>query len=55
MQALEEVLKFGVRIVYVGSIDDQLVSLESSTFTNITHPYIYRAVFIDGRVHSPDL
>lgn len=54
-QALEEVLKFGVRIVYVGSIDDQLVSLESSTFSNISHPYIYRAVFIDGRVHSPDL
>jgi hypothetical protein len=26
--ALEEVLRFGVRIVYVGSIDDQLVSLE---------------------------
>lgn len=55
MQALEEVLKFGVRVVYVGSIDDQLVSLESSTFSNINHPYIYRAVFIDGRLHSPDL
>jgi hypothetical protein len=26
--ALEEVLRFGTRIVYVGSIDDQLVSLE---------------------------
>jgi hypothetical protein len=28
--ALEEVLRFGVKIVYVGSIDDQLVSLEVS-------------------------
>lgn len=54
-QALQEVLKFGVRVVYVGSIDDQLVSLESSTFSNVSHPYIYRAVFIDGRLHSPDL
>jgi hypothetical protein len=69
--ALEEVLKFGVRIVYVGSIDDQLVSLEvritllhlishtnqnlqSSTFSTVTHPYIYRAVFIDGRLHAAD-
>jgi len=55
MTALDEVLKFGVRVVYVGSIDDQLVSLESSTFSNISHPYIYRAVFIGGRLHSPDL
>jgi hypothetical protein len=28
--ALEEVLRFGTRIVYVGSIDDQLVSMEVS-------------------------
>lgn len=75
--ALDVVLKFGVRITYVGSIDDQLVSLEvssarnsllcfyvleltrirrqSSTFGTVSHPYIYRAVFIDGRVHAPDL
>lgn len=72
--ALRVVLNYGVRIVYVGSIDDQLVSLEvrinslhaipytsrltffqSSTFSNITHPYIYRAVFVDGRIHAPDL
>ncbi len=52
--ALEVALKFGVRISYIGSIDDQLVSLESSTFGTVTHPYIYRAVFINGRVHSPD-
>lgn len=28
LAALDEVLRFGVRILYVGSIDDQLVSLE---------------------------
>lgn len=54
LQALEETLRYGVRILYVGSIDDQLVSLESSTFSNISHPYIYRAVFVDGRIHAPD-
>ncbi|MCJ1393181.1 hypothetical protein MMC18_006053 [Xylographa bjoerkii] len=52
--ALEHALKFGVKIVYVGSIDDQLVSLESSTFGVIEHPYIFRAVFVDGRVHASD-
>ncbi|KAL1967881.1 hypothetical protein VTN77DRAFT_2298 [Rasamsonia byssochlamydoides] len=51
--ALEAALNFGVRIAYVGSIDDQLVSLESSLFTPASHPYIYRAVFVDGRVHTP--
>ena len=52
--ALNLALRHHVRILYVGSIDDQLVSLESSTFSNISHPYIYRAVFVDGRIHAPD-
>ncbi|KAI8943113.1 hypothetical protein NX059_001143 [Plenodomus lindquistii] len=54
LAALNEVLRFGVRILYVGSIDDQLVPLESSTFSTLSHPYIYRAVFVDGRLHAPD-
>ncbi|KAF2822218.1 hypothetical protein CC86DRAFT_373386 [Ophiobolus disseminans] len=54
LAALDEILRFGVRIFYVGSIDDQLVSLESSTFSTLSHPYIYRAVFVDGRIHAPD-
>ncbi|WEW60986.1 hypothetical protein PRK78_006475 [Emydomyces testavorans] len=53
MAALEVLLDYGVRITYVGSIDDQLVSLESSVFATISHPYIHRAVFVDGRVHAP--
>ncbi|PYH44600.1 uncharacterized protein BP01DRAFT_321001 [Aspergillus saccharolyticus JOP 1030-1] len=51
--ALRACLDFGVRISYIGSIDDQLVSLESSLFTPVSHPYIYRAAFVDGRVHAP--
>ncbi|KAB8258933.1 hypothetical protein BDV32DRAFT_63661 [Aspergillus pseudonomiae] len=51
--ALRASLDFGVRISYIGSIDDQLVSLESSLFSPMAHPYIYRAVFVDGRVHAP--
>ncbi|KAF2397812.1 hypothetical protein EJ06DRAFT_481470 [Trichodelitschia bisporula] len=52
--ALDQVVNHGVRVVYIGSIDDQLVSLESSTFSNVSHPYIYRAAFIDGRLHAAD-
>ncbi|KAF7158409.1 hypothetical protein CNMCM5623_003412 [Aspergillus felis] len=51
--ALKCAVDFGVRISYIGSIDDQLVSLESSLFSPVIHPYIYRAVFVDGRVHAP--
>ncbi|KAL9105369.1 MAG: hypothetical protein Q9227_009457 [Pyrenula ochraceoflavens] len=54
LAALETCLAFGVRVVYTGSMDDQLVSLESSTFSPVSHPHIYRAVFVDGRVHSPN-
>ncbi|KAF6231579.1 hypothetical protein HO173_010331 [Letharia columbiana] len=52
--ALDVALRFGVKVVYVGSIDDQLVSLESSTFGCVSHPHIFRAVFVDGRLHAPD-
>lgn len=70
--ALKCALDYGVRISYIGSIDDQLVSLEvctpventqsqrltpeqSSLFSPIAHPYIFRSVFVDGRVHAPSL
>ena len=52
--ALDVVLRHSVRITYVGSMDDQLVSLESSTFATLTHPYVHRAVFINRHLHSLD-
>ncbi|KAI1815862.1 hypothetical protein GGS20DRAFT_540981 [Poronia punctata] len=52
--ALKTVIDYGGRITYIGSIDDQLVPMESATYGPVSHPYIYRAVFIDGRVHAPD-
>ncbi|KAF3769582.1 hypothetical protein M406DRAFT_248705 [Cryphonectria parasitica EP155] len=48
--ALKKTLEYGVRITYVGSIDDQL----SAIYSPASHPYIYRAVFIDGRLHASD-
>lgn len=52
-EAVDTCLRNGVRISYIGSLDDQLVSLESSLFTPLTHPYVHRATFIDGRLHTP--
>ncbi|KAI1005664.1 hypothetical protein K3495_g2554 [Podosphaera aphanis] len=52
--SLRIALNYGVRITFCGSIDDQLVSMDSAVFSTANHPYIYRAVFIDGRVHAPN-
>ncbi|KAL3417736.1 hypothetical protein PVAG01_10746 [Phlyctema vagabunda] len=50
--SLRVALAYGVRVTYCGSIDDQLISMESSICSTVSHPYIYRAVFIDGRIHT---
>lgn len=52
--SLDICLRHGVRVTFVGSIDDQLVSLESALHTPLSHPYVARAVFIDGRLHAPN-
>ncbi|KAH8880405.1 hypothetical protein GQ53DRAFT_755078 [Thozetella sp. PMI_491] len=52
--SLKIVLDYGARITYVGSIDDQLIPMESAIYSPAHHPYIYRSVFIDGRIHAPD-
>lgn len=54
IEALKKVLRFGAKVTYIGSLDDQLVSMESSTFTPVDHPNIYRAVFADGMLHKND-
>ncbi|KAI0166316.1 hypothetical protein GGR57DRAFT_21347 [Xylariaceae sp. FL1272] len=52
--SLKAVIEYGARVTYIGSIDDQLVPMESALYGPASHPYIYRAVFIDGRIHAPD-
>jgi hypothetical protein len=53
-ESLDICLRHGVRITYVGSLDDQLVPLESSLHVPLSHPYVNRGLFIDGRVHAPN-
>ncbi|USW49392.1 hypothetical protein Slin15195_G027110 [Septoria linicola] len=50
--ALDTCLRHGVRITFIGGLDDQLVSLESSLFTPLNHPYVNRAIFVDGQLHT---
>ncbi|EXJ55896.1 hypothetical protein A1O7_08827 [Cladophialophora yegresii CBS 114405] len=54
LAAISDCLQHGVKVTFVGSIDDQLVSMESSIFAPLTHPHIYRAVSIDSRIHAPN-
>lgn len=49
------VLKFGVKTVLLGSVDDQLVPLYSALCTNITHPNIFRAAYLDGVDVTPEV
>lgn len=53
-QSLRTVLERGTRITYIGSIDDQVVPMESAVYSPASHPYIYRAVFVDGQLHAPN-
>lgn len=53
-QSLDICLRHGVRVSYVGSLDDQLVSLESSLHAPLSHPYVNRGLFVDGRLHAPN-
>lgn len=53
-ESIDACLRHGVRVTFIGSIDDQLVSLESSLYSSLSHPYVSRAVFIDGRLHAPN-
>ncbi|KJA24769.1 hypothetical protein HYPSUDRAFT_38427 [Hypholoma sublateritium FD-334 SS-4] len=53
--ALENVVNHGTKIVYVASLNDQVVPIYSGLFTAVSHPLILRALYIDGDAyHSSD-
>ncbi|KAK3686755.1 hypothetical protein LTR37_019505 [Vermiconidia calcicola] len=53
-ESLDICLRNNVRVTLCGSLDDQLVSMESSLHMPVHHPYVNRAVYIDGRIHAPN-
>lgn len=44
----------GIKVTYVGTINDQLVPLYSSMSLFIGHPNIFRATFIDKKTETPN-
>src|SRR6185312_291956 len=52
--ALKIVVNAGVKMVYVASMDDQVVPLYSAVFTGINHPSILRAIYINGPIYQAD-
>ncbi|KIM37712.1 hypothetical protein M413DRAFT_448237 [Hebeloma cylindrosporum] len=53
--ALRNVLDHGTKILYVASLNDQVVPIYSGLFTAASHPLILRALYIDGDAyHSSD-
>lgn len=44
--------RFQVKMVYVASMDDQVVPVYSGLFTAISHPLILRALYIDGDAYQ---
>ncbi|KAG5358090.1 hypothetical protein CJU89_4588 [Yarrowia sp. B02] len=54
LQSLRTVLAHNCKISFVGSMNDQLVPLYSSTCMHVAHPCIYRAVYVDGKDVAPE-
>ncbi|KAI9507304.1 hypothetical protein F5148DRAFT_981590 [Russula earlei] len=55
VRALRNVVDHGVKMVYIASLNDQVVPLYSGLFTAASHPLILRALYVDGDAyHSSD-
>ncbi|KAI0338674.1 hypothetical protein BDW22DRAFT_1362769 [Trametopsis cervina] len=55
VKALGNVMDHGTKMVYVASLNDQVVPIYSGLFTAASHPRILRALYIDGDAyHSSD-
>ena len=52
--SLKSILNKGVKMVLVGSLQDQVVPLYSAIMAGVSHPNILRAVYIDKHVYSED-
>lgn len=53
LRSIRIVIGSGIKITFVGSINDQLVPLYSSTCLFVNHPNIFRATFIDRGSRTP--
>lgn len=54
LNSLKILINHNVKLTFIGSINDQLVPLYSSTCLHVRHPNIFRATYIDGGSNTPD-
>lgn len=54
LASLSTILKANTKVVYVGSVNDQVVPLYSSTCDHVAHPNIFRAAFINSAEVAPE-
>lgn len=47
-------LRSGVKMVLIGSMQDQVVPLYSAVMSTATHSNLFRAIYIDGHVYNED-
>ncbi|GJE96161.1 hypothetical protein PsYK624_123540 [Phanerochaete sordida] len=52
VKALNTVMDHGTKMVYVASLNDQVVPIYSGIFASAAHPRILRALYIDGDAYS---
>ncbi|KAF5358772.1 hypothetical protein D9758_008574 [Tetrapyrgos nigripes] len=52
VKALHNVVDNGTKMVYVASLNDQVVPIYSGLFTAASHPLILRALYIDGDAYN---
>ena len=46
---MQYILNAGVKVLFVASLNDQVVPLYSALFSSLSHPNILRAIFIDAQ------
>ncbi|CCH40826.1 hypothetical protein BN7_360 [Wickerhamomyces ciferrii] len=54
IDSLKNIVNNNVKITFIGSINDQLVPLYSSTCLHVRHPNLFRATYIDGSSQTPN-
>lgn len=47
--SMQYILNAGVKVLFVASLNDQVVPLYSALFSSLSHPNILRAIFIDAQ------
>jgi len=50
--ACDDIIMYQVKMVYIASLNDQVVPLYSGLFTAASHPLILRALYIDGDAYQ---